>query len=62
MMDESIYHFFGCWVYFVTLHVFLFLMENPVSKQANNVDPDQMPHDVTSDLGLDCLPMTLIWV
>ena len=26
---------------------------------ANNVDPDQMPQDVASDLGLHCLPMTL---
>ena len=26
---------------------------------ANNVDPDQTPHDVASDLGLQCLPMTL---
>ena len=26
----------------------------------NNVDPDQMPHDVASDLGLHCLPMTLM--
>ena len=25
---------------------------------ANNVDPDQMPHYVASDLGLHCLPMT----
>ena len=24
-----------------------------------NVDPDQMPHDVASDLSLHCLPMTL---
>ena len=23
---------------------------------ANNVDPDQMPHNVASDLGLHCLP------
>ena len=28
----------------------------------NNADPDQMPHDVASDLGLHCLPMTLLWV
>ena len=27
---------------------------------ANNVDPDQMPHYVASDLGLYCLPMTLL--
>ena len=26
---------------------------------ANNVDPDQMPHFVASDLGLHLLPMTL---
>ena len=26
---------------------------------ANNVDPDQMPHYVASDLGLHCLPITL---
>ena len=26
---------------------------------ANHVDPDQMPHVVASDLGLNCLPMTL---
>ena len=30
-------------------------MENPVSKI---VDTDQTPHDVASDLGLHCLPMT----
>ena len=29
---------------------------------AYNVDPDQMPHDVASDLGLHCMPMTLLWV
>ena len=28
---------------------------------ANSVDPDQMPHSVASDLGLHCLPMTLLW-
>ena len=29
---------------------------------ANNVDPDQMPHYVASDLGLHCLSMTLLQV
>ena len=29
---------------------------------ANNVDPDQMPHYVASDLGLHCLPMTCLRV
>ena len=27
---------------------------------ANNEDPDQTPHNVASDLGLHCLPMTLL--
>ena len=27
-----------------------------------NVDPDQMPHYMTSDLGLHCLPMTFLHV
>ena len=26
---------------------------------ANNVDPDQMPHYVASDLGLHCLPICI---
>ena len=29
---------------------------------AYTVDPDQMPHDVASDLGLHCLPMILLRV
>ena len=29
---------------------------------AYNVDPDQMPHYVASDLGLHCLPKTHLWV
>ena len=29
---------------------------------ANDVDPDQPPHYVASDLGLHCLPMTLLRV
>ena len=29
---------------------------------ANYVDPDQMPHYVASDLGLYCLPVTLLQV
>ena len=28
---------------------------------ANNVEPDQTPHNVASDLGLHCLPTTLSW-
>ena len=29
---------------------------------ANSGDPDQMPHSVASDLGLHCLPITLLGV
>ena len=32
------------------------------SCKANNVDHDQMPHYVASDLGLHCLPMSLLRV
>ena len=29
-------------------------------RNSNRVDPDQMPHSVASDLGLHCLPNTLL--
>ena len=29
---------------------------------ANSEDPDQMPHSAASDLGLHCLPITLLGV
>ena len=29
---------------------------------ANSEDPDQMPHSAMSDLGLHCLPITLLRV
>ena len=29
---------------------------------ANSEDPDQTPHSAASDLGLHCLPITLLWV
>ena len=28
---------------------------------ANSVDSDQMPHSAASDLGLHCLPISLLW-
>ena len=31
-----------------------------IELNANSVDPDQTPHS-TSDLGLHCLPMSLLW-
>ena len=40
------------------LPLLFFFHGNPVSKHC--VDPDQTPHYVTSDLGLHCMPMTLL--
>ena len=45
----------GC---LVTFYCYCFI-EIPVAN-ANSVDPDQMPHSVASDLGLHCLPITLL--
>ena len=28
---------------------------------ANSVDPDQMSHSAAFDLGLHCLPVSLLW-
>ena len=55
MLDESICHFRGV----RSIFFILFLMKNML---ANNVDPDQMPHYVGSDVGLHCLHMTLLRV
>ena len=62
MLDESICHSYGCWVYFVAF--ILFLIENTVTKhrRVGRVDPDQILHYVASDLGLQSLPMTLLRV
>ena len=42
---------------YVPTRAVLLLMEMLL---ANNVDPDQMPHYVAFDLGLHCLPMTVL--
>ena len=57
MVDESICDFRA--VGSILLLLFYFLWKILL---ANNVDPDQMPHYVASDLGLHCLPMTLLQV
>ena len=57
MLDKSICHFKG--VQSILLLLFIFLWKILL---ANNVDPDQMPHHVASDLGLHCLPVTLLRV
>ena len=57
MLDESICHFRS-----VMSNLSLFFNFYWKILFANNLDPDQMPHDVASDLGLHCLPVTLIRV
>ena len=37
-----------------------YFIEIPVLN-ANSVDPDQMPRSLVSDLGLNCLLMSLLW-
>ena len=53
MLDVSICQFRGC-------RFFPIFGGNILL--ANTVDPDQMPHYVASDLGLHCLPVTLLQV
>ena len=55
MLDKSICHFKGVKSIFSLLFYFWwkFLL-------ANNVDPYQTPHYVASDLGLHCLPLTIL--
>ena len=55
MLDESV--ILGVLGLFFTF--ILFLTEYPVSI---SVAPDKMPHYVASDLGLHCLPMSLLRV
>ena len=43
---------------FILSLLFCLLIENPVLL-ANDVDHDQTPHYVASDLGLHCLPLTM---
>ena len=55
VLDECICHFRGVWSFLSLLFYFLWKI-----LLVSNVDPDQTPHHVASDLGLHCLPMTLL--
>ena len=57
MLDESICHF----MVIGSILLFYSVLDGKILL-AYNVDPDQMPHNVASDLGLHCLPMTLLGV
>ena len=43
-------------------YVIYIFLKKMVELCANSGDPDQMPHSVASDLGLHCLPVTLLGV
>ena len=68
MLDKSICHFSGVGsILLLLFFLWKILLANnvdpdqmPHNVAANTADPDQMPHYVASDLGLQCLPMTLI--
>ena len=55
ILDQSICHFRG--IRSILSLLFYFLWKTLL---ANSVDPDQMPHYVASDLGMHCLPITLL--
>ena len=55
MLDNLICHFRG--VRLILLFLLSFWWKTLL---ANNVDPDQMPHYVASDLGRHCLPVTFL--
>ena len=57
MLDKSICHFRGAGSILSLLFYFLWKI-----LVADNVGPDQTPHYVVSDLGLHCLPLTLLQV
>ena len=54
-MDKTICHFRGV----RSILSLLFYFRSKIMS-ANSVDPDQMPHYLASDLGLQCLPMTFM--
>ena len=56
-LDVSICHFRSVWSNLSLLCYFKWKI-----LLSNNVDPDQMPHHMASNLGLHCLPMTLLLV
>ena len=55
-LDWSIFNTKSVWLIFqYTMFYRFFFVFN-----ANSVDPDQTPRSAASDLGLDCLPMSLL--
>ena len=55
-LDQSIFSLRVVW----SVLIITMFFEMPIVN-ANNVDPDQTPRSVASDLGLRCLPMSHLW-
>ena len=55
-LDKFISYIGGVWLVFI-MTCFVGISE----LNANSIDLDQKPHSVMSDLGLHCLPMSLLW-
>ena len=55
--DRSISYIRGVWLVFIVIMFFLGISE----LNANNEDPDRTPYSSASNLGLDCLPVSLLW-
>ena len=54
--DRSISNIRGVWLVCI---IVMFYRNSCFN--ANSVDPDQTPQHAASDLGLDCLRMSLLW-
>ena len=57
ILEESNFNF-----KYVQLSDLHFPREKMAKLYANSGDPDQTLHSVASDLGLHCVPITLLWV
>ena len=57
-LDSFISYIRSVWLVFITV-MFFFLEISELN--ANSVDPDQTPSSAASDLGLHCLPVSLLW-
>ena len=54
--DRSIFIMRGVWLVFIITMFY----RNSYTKTANSVDSDQTPRSVASDLGLHCLPLSIL--
>ena len=55
-LDWSISNIRGIWLVFIISEFYINSLFN-----TSSVDLDQMPRSVASDLGLNCLPKSLLW-